>query len=175
MAVAITSPHPIPVQEASATDESVISRTEGTSDWRVQSKHFWQRFIDELKLDHPAQDPPKHAGSNTVRLPFPKPASHITCYRVKSSKAVGMFLVLDDTDEGRACYLQLLEEKDRLDEKIGHVVQFSEQTDWSSNLFICVDTTQFDIDDSTQEPTQLEYLRTHLNRSVNALRRRLPQ
>ena len=86
-----------------------------------------------------------------------------------------MFLVLDDSDEGRAYYLRLLEEKVRLEEEIGHVVQFSEQTDWSSNPFICVDTTQFDIEDSTQEPAQLEYLHTHLNRFVNALRRRLPE
>ena len=39
-----------------------------------------------------------------------------------------MFIILDDTDEGRAYYLQLLDEKDRLEEEIGHVVQFSEQT-----------------------------------------------
>ena len=88
---------------------------------------------------------------------------------------MGVFFVLDDTDEGRAYYLQLLEEKDRLEEEIGHVVQFSEQTGWSSSPFICVDTTQFDIEDSTQGPAQLEYLRTHLNRFVNALRRRLPK
>ena len=85
-----------------------------------------------------------------------------------------MFIILDDTDEGRAYYLQLLEEKDRLEEEIGHVVKFSEKTDWSSNPFITVETTQFDIEDSTQEPAQLEYLRTHLNRFVNALRRRSP-
>jgi len=116
----------------------------------------------------------RHSVSNTVRLPFPKPASHITCFRVRSSKTVGVFIILDDTDEGRAYYLQLLEEKDRLEEEIGHVVQFSEQTGWSSNPFICVETTQFDIEDSTQEPAQLEYLHTRLNRFVNALRRRLP-
>ena len=68
----------------------------------------------------------------------------------------------------------MLEEKVRLEGEIGYVVQFSEQTDWSSNPFICVDTTQFDIEDSTQEPAQLKYLHTHLNRFVNALRRRLP-
>ncbi|MBM63980.1 MAG: hypothetical protein CL484_13620 [Acidobacteria bacterium] len=174
VAMTVRSPHQMPVEDASAADESVIARSEGKSDWKIQCKQFWQQFIDELKLDHPAQDPPRHSVSNTVRLPFPKPASHITCFRVRKWKIVGVFVILDDTDEGRAYYLQLLEEKDRLEEEIGHVVKFSEKTDWSSNPFISVETTQFDIEDSTQEPAQLEYLHTHLNRFVNALRRRLP-
>ena len=55
VAVALTSPHQMPVDEASAADESVISRSEGTSDWKIQCKQFWQRFIDELKVDHPAK------------------------------------------------------------------------------------------------------------------------
>ena len=161
-------------QESALVDQSIIEISDEPSNWRKRSRQFWQRFIDETRLDHPDQEPPKHGGVNTVWLAFPKPASHITCYRVRSTKNIGIFLVLEDSDEGRDCYSRLLEDKKQLDDEVGRELVFKAETGWNSKPFICLETAEFDLEDITRETAQREFLGTYLNRLINALRKRLP-
>lgn len=171
--VTVAAQTPARYEDTDFVDESVIASTGEQNEWREQSKEFWQRFIDELHLEHPDQSPPKHGGMNTVWLTFPKPATHINCYRVKAKHLIGMFLAIEDTDDGRALYLRLLDDRSNLEDEVGHSLVYREHTAWSSKQCIAVESTAFDVKDKGQESAQLDYLKTHLNRLINALRRRI--
>ena len=55
---------------------------------RTARRAFWQRFIDEVRFDHPDQAPPRHGGDNFVRIPFPPFQRGIHCWR--SGNLIGM-------------------------------------------------------------------------------------
>jgi len=172
--VTLAARSPAQTNDANMVDESVIESTGEQNDWRKQSRRFWQQFIDELHLDHPDQSPPKHGGTNTVWLAFPGPASHVSCYRLKSKHIVGIFLVIEDTDEGHELYHRLLDDQSNLEEEVGRPLIYRKQTDWNTKPNIALDSSDFDVEDKGQESAQLDYLKAHLNLFINALRRRMP-
>ena len=160
--------------ETAFIDESITSSNTEPNAWREQSKKFWRRFIEELHLEHPDQGPPKPFGSWNVRLPFPKPGLHIGCWREKGENTLGVFFRCEDSDDGRELYKRLVDDLSSLEKEVGHPLAYADHDDYSSKPFISLRYREFQVDAADQEAAQLEFLKAHVNRFVNALRRRIP-
>ena len=106
--------------------EAVAEAEEATVDperalQRGQNRAFWQRFIDEVRFDHPDQPPPRHGGNNWVRLELPPPAEWMTLYR--NSDEAGLVVTLAG-DEGANAFARLREESEVLEAETGLTLRF---------------------------------------------------
>jgi len=161
------------VPEAHLVDESVPEVSGKPSAWKEQSIQFWKRFVEELHLDHPDQQPAKRHGSWNARLPFPNPGKYIGVWREKSEHTLGVYLCCNDSDEGRAFYRSLVDDLAALEEEIGHSLIHDDHSSYNTTPFIMLKNTDFVVDDKAQEIAQLDFLKKYANRFVNAFRRRL--
>lgn len=80
---------------------------------RASWRAFFDRFIEEVSFDDPAQMPPRHGGPNWVRLPMPGPV-HLTLYRTTGSGKIGAFLRYTDS-EGFTLFDDLLAQREAID------------------------------------------------------------
>jgi hypothetical protein len=86
---------------AEAMEEVEAAIDPGHAAERDRNRAFWQRFIDELRFDHPDQPPPRHGGNNWVRIELPSPAKWMTAFR--GDDRAGLFLTLNG-DAGAAAF-----------------------------------------------------------------------
>jgi hypothetical protein len=163
------------VPEADLIDESVPSIGGKPSAWKKQSIQFWQRFVEELHLDHPDQQPAKRHGSWNARLPFPSPGKYIGVWREKSENTLGVYLCCNDSDEGRVFYRSLVDDLVALEEEIDHALIHDDHSSYNTTPFIMLKNMDFVVDDKAQEIAQLDFLKKYANRFVNVFRRRLPK
>ena len=154
-----------PVESAEDEVESIIDPDRAAR--RANNRAFWQRFIDNLVLDHPDQPPPRHGVNNTVRLDLPRPAKWLTVYRSQKG-GVGIFFNLDAMEEDTPeVFDQLKAQAALLSEETGLSLNF----DTPSHVGISAGTSM-PVEPAT-EPQQLAWLMNATNAFVNAFRPRL--
>jgi hypothetical protein len=123
---------------------------------------YWQRFIDDVRFDHPDQPPPRHGGVGWVRMPLPSPARWLTAYQYEDR--IGVYLVWDQASN---LYDELEQQADELRRESGVDLTFDRSTNW-----IGIARRRVDVGD---EDFQIEWLCDTANRLVSALRPRLSQ
>ena len=153
--------------------DSLPHEREPHSAWRDQCTQFWNKFLAQLELDHPEQETPRRQGSYNVLTPMPSPMTHLSCFRVKSSHTIGVFLMFESTPEGNQFFDQLLADQDQLSVELEAQVYFESKSSWTDRRSITVKTDEFDIEDEGTTDQQIEYLSQQLNRMVNTFRRHI--
>lgn len=162
---------PLQIQDADVPPDNGDADTIPEADERrVANKTFWQRFIDEVKFDHPDQSKPRHGGNNWVRIPLPDPAGAMTAYRSEGKKQLGFFFSLPG-ERGAEFTEHLREEKKELAAETGLPITF-EQSDGTTYV---VAKLKLDSPVVATPEQQLEWLKRSANSLVTALRPRFSQ
>jgi hypothetical protein len=82
------------IEETELVDTADLSHPPQTSGpaaaFRAQSRAFFDRFVQELRLDDPAQPAPRHGATGWMRASLPE-GNALTIYRSKTSETVGVF------------------------------------------------------------------------------------
>lgn len=155
-------PDEVPDEASSETDRTVNPD-------RAANRAFWQRFIDQVRFDHPDQTPPTHGGNNWVKIAMPRPARWLTACR--SVKERGFFMGLDG-EEGQALYERLHAALPAMREETGLAMDLVPLSDApfkaSLRAYLPMSEPGYSTDDKF-----LEWLKDAANRLVNALRPRL--
>ena len=141
---------------------------------REQNRAFWDKFINEVRFDHPDQTPPRHGGNNWARMDLPGPvANGLVAFREADSTA-GL-MVKFKGPEGRVFLQALLEDQPALEGELGHSVRFQIQdATGDSDRVVGVLIVEYKPHKGPEmEFEQLTWLRKMANAIVNALRPRL--
>jgi hypothetical protein len=136
---------------------------------RDQDRAFWQRFIDQVRFDHPDQTPPRHGGRNWVKIDLPSPARWLTAYRSAGGSA-GLFLSLAD-EAGAAAFAELQADANQLREGTGLDLQFKvkQEMPFRGDILALRDTVG---GLASSDEQVLAWFVEASNRLVNALRPR---
>ncbi len=104
-----------------ATDENDEEEHERElSDLKRFYSDFWREFLDDLKLDDPAQPFPNQTKIGNVFLRMPKGSSAwITLFFLQSDNRVGVFLTFTRGNLGDRIFERLSEKKERIEEELG--------------------------------------------------------
>ena len=132
-----------------------------------QDRAFWQRFIDEVRFDHPDQPAPRHAGRNWVRMDMPSPARWLTAYRTGKG-GTGFFLPLSG-EAGEKGFRFLRSEGADLEKEVGLPLRFEIRTQEPFSGQVLMERDRM----AGDEGSQLAWLCEAGNRLVTALRPRL--
>jgi hypothetical protein len=160
----------VPIQIDTDSEDKIEDEVEKITDpdrvaKRANNRQFWQRFIDNLVLDHPDQPRPRHGVNNTVRLDLPRPVKWLTVYRSQNG-AVGLFFNLDANDENAVeVFDQLKEQAETLSQETGLNLDFSTPLGVGAHASMLVE--------QETEPQQMEWLMKATNTFVNTFRPRL--
>jgi len=143
-------------------------------EWRDACTKFWNAFLKAYKPNHPDQPPLRRLGSYNVMAAMPSPMHHISCYRVKSSSSVGVFVQFENNAAGTQLFNELHDRQEELQSHFTGDLKFEESTSWNDRPQIVVDTDKFAIEDESSTPGQIEFLTESLN-SMVMLMRKLPK
>lgn len=135
---------------------------------RDANNAFWQRFIEEVRFDHPEQSPPKHGGNNWVRMPLPAPAGWMTAFR--AAKRIGIFIRLKGED-GKLAYDTLEQDRDALTLESGLTFEFEQERQQPFQGTIGVYRAAGT--GTSTDSQQLLWLKQITNRAISSLRLRL--
>lgn len=148
------------------------SRMPSSINEKIKQKNrlFWDKFIENIKFDHPEQEKPRRGGNNWVKIPFPEPFEWVTAYRSKDK--IGVFCSVN-LDKNAAEVKTFFEEyEDQLKDEIGQSLRYefiTDKKDWGNGFFISINTVFDTLDDSTINDQLAWEIRT-LNAYVNTLR-----
>jgi hypothetical protein len=157
-------------------DDSVVER-EGAdlgaagSASRDQNKAFWNRFINEVRFDHPDQTTPRHGGNNWVRMHLPGPvASGLVAFR-KANHVAGLQVKFKGP-AGRDVMQTLLEDQPALESELGHAIRFVvKDATGDGDRVVGVLVVEYTPQEGPgMETAQLTWLLQMTNAMVNALR-----
>lgn len=142
---------------------------------RLQNRAFWDKFIEQVKFDHPDQPPPRHGGNNFVRLDLPGPVQGLVAYR-EQPRTAGLFVKFLGAD-GREALQTLIEDQAALEQEVGQSVRFEITEGQDAARVAGLLSVQFEAqgDGAVREveQEQLAWLLRTSNALVNALRLRL--
>ena len=144
-------------------DDRTAPAGEGRNENRAENRAFWDRFIEEVRFDHPDQGRPTHGNQNCVRIKLPYPGRWITAWRSAKGE-MGFFLAqVENSNLG-----DLVDEAEAIQKETG-----------LDDLTICageepgVAKLDITVPAPTDDDKQLEWLVDVANRLVNAIRPRL--
>ena len=155
-----------PAQEFTAQSKSANAS-------RLQNRAFWDKFIEQVKFDHPDQPPPRHGGNNFVRLDLPGPVQGLVAYR-EQPRTAGLFVKFLGAD-GREALQTLIEDQAALEQEVGQSVRFEITEGQDAARVAGLLSVKFEAqgDGAVREVEQLAWLLRTSNALVNALRLRL--
>jgi len=161
-----------PLDEVTSTHEPT-AQPKAAHASRLQNRAFWDRFIEQVKFDHPDQTPPRHGGNNFVRLDLPGPVQGLVAYREQPSTA-GLFVKFVGA-EGREALQALIEDQAGLEQEIGQPIRFKINEGHDAERAAGLLGVQFEAqgDGTARDVEQLAWLLRTCNALVNALRLRL--
>ncbi|BFG81431.1 hypothetical protein PTKU46_94650 [Paraburkholderia terrae] len=161
-----------PVDEATPAQEST-AQSKAVSVSKLLNRAFWDKFIEQIKFDHPDQTPPRHGTNNFVRLDLPGPVQGLVAYREQPSTA-GLFVKFLGGD-GREALQALIEDQAALEQEVGQPIRFNVSEGQDAERVAGRLVVQFEAqgDGSTRDAEQLAWLLRTCNALVNALRLRL--
>ena len=152
---------PLSVEEPH--DDRTAPTSEAGNEVRATNRVFWDRFIEEVRFDHPDQSRPTHGGQNYVRIKLPYPGRWITAWRSVKGE-MGFFLAQVENSNLE----DLVEDADAIKRETG-----------LDALTICageergVAKLEITVPAPADDIKQLEWLIDIANRLVNAIRPRL--
>ena len=144
-------------------DDRTAPTSEAGNEIRTASRIFWDRFIEEVRFDHPDQGRPTHGGQNYVRIKLPYPGRWITAWRSVKGE-MGFFLAQVENSN----LADLVDEAEAIKSETG-----------LDELKICageepgIAKLEITVPAPTDDDKQLEWLVDVANRLVNAIRPRL--
>jgi hypothetical protein len=97
--IRVVEPHPAisaapDGSETESEDEDPVAPTPGRRRDPAAidaDRHFWERFIRELRLDDPSQPPPRRRGFGWARYDLGTPAAWVTAFRARSADLLGTY------------------------------------------------------------------------------------
>lgn len=152
---------PLSVEEPH--DDRTTPTSEAGNETRAANRIFWDRFIEEVRFDHPDQSQPTHGGQNYVRIKLPYPGRWITAWRSVKGE-MGFFLAQMENSNLES----LVDEAEAIRKETG-----------LDELTICageepgIATVEITVPAPTDDDKKLEWLVDVANRLVNAIRPRL--
>ncbi|WP_233884561.1 hypothetical protein [Paraburkholderia flagellata] len=161
-----------PLDEVAPAQESTV-QPKAVSASKLQNRAFWDKFIEQVKFDHPDQAPPRHGGNNFVRLDLPGPVQGLVAYREQPLKA-GLFVKFLGAD-GREALQALIEDQAALEQEVGQPIRFKINEGQDAERVAGLLGVQFEAqeDGAARDAEQLAWLLRTCNALVNALRLRL--
>jgi hypothetical protein len=162
----------IPLDEVAPAQEST-AQPKAVSTSKLQNRAFWDKFIEQVKFDHPDQTPPRHGGNNFVRLDLPGSVHGLVAYREQPCTA-GLFVKFLGAD-GRETLRALIEDQASLEQEVGQPIGFKINEGQDGERVAGRLSVQFDAqgDGAARDAEQLAWLLRTCNALVNALRLRL--
>jgi hypothetical protein len=139
-------------------------------EWREVCTKFWNAFLEAYKPNHPDQPPLRRQGSYNVMAAMPSPMRHISCYRVKSSSSVGVFVQFENDATGTQLFNELQDRQDELQSHFTGDLTFDEAASWNDRPHIVVSTDKFAIEEESTTPGQIEFLSESLDSMVMLMR-----
>jgi hypothetical protein len=161
-----------PLEEVAPAQEST-AQPKATSASKLENRAFWDKFIEQVKFDHPDQTPPRHGGNNFVRLDLPGPVQGLVAYRAQPSMA-GLFVKFLGAD-GLEALQALIDDQPALEQEVGQPIRFEINEGQDAERVAGLLGVQFDAqgDGAVRDAEQLAWLLRTCNSLVNALRLRL--
>jgi hypothetical protein len=174
----LVRPDGVPLERATPLDE-VAPVLESTAQARastaskLHNRAFWDKFIEQVKFDHPDQTPPRHGGNNFIRLDLPGPVQGLVAYREQPGTA-GLFVKFLGAD-GREVLQALIEDQGALEQEVGQPIRFRINDGEDGERVAGRLSVQFEAkgDGATRDAEQRSWLLRTCNALVNALRLRL--
>jgi hypothetical protein len=138
-----------------------------------ESTAFWDKFIKQVKFDHPDQTPPRHGGNNFVRLDLPGPVQGLVAYRAQPSMA-GLFVKFLEAD-GLEALQALIDDQAALEQEVGQPIRFEINEGQDAERVAGLLGVQFEAqgDGAARDAEQPAWLLRTCNSLVNALRLRV--
>ncbi|AXF01721.1 hypothetical protein [Paraburkholderia hospita] len=171
-------PDGVPLERAAPVDEVAPAQQstpqpKAVSASKLLNRAFWDKFIEQVKFDHPDQTPPRHGTNNFVRLDLPGPVQGLVAYREQPSMA-GLFVKFLGAD-GRDVLQALIEDQAALEQEVGQPIQFNVSEGHDAERAAGHLVIQFEAqgDGDARDVEQLAWLLRTCNALVNALRLRL--
>lgn len=161
-----------PLDEVTPAQEST-AHPKAVSASKLHNRAFWDKFIEQVKFDHPDQTPPRHGGNNFVRLDLPGPVQGLVAYREQPGTA-GLFVKFLGA-EGREALRALIEDQAALEQEVGQPIRFKINEGQDAERVAGLLGVQFEAqgDEAARDAEQLAWLLRTCNALVNALRLRL--
>lgn len=90
---------------------------------------FWQRFIEDLRLDDPEQPManPLAKGNMFFSMPPSSNVAWITLYFFKASSEIGCFLRLSSSEDGVALYHELKEDAEAIGDELPYPIEWDDK------------------------------------------------
>jgi hypothetical protein len=133
---------------------------------------FWEKYLDQLKLDDPEQDVPKPARSGYVKmlLPATNASAWITIYREKLENRVGVMFSSHRNSAGEYAMQVMVDALPDLREELGPTV-YVDKKEGRERL---ADSQKYEnLEDPAQRAAAFEWLNERVNTFVNVLRPRV--
>ncbi|EUC11587.1 UNVERIFIED_ORG: hypothetical protein BDU10_6807 [Burkholderia sp. CF145] len=174
----LVRPDGVPLERTTTLDEVApahesTAQQKAVSASKLQNRAFWDKFIEQVKFDHPDQTPPRHGGNNFVRLDLPGPVQGLVAYR-EQPWTTGLFVKFLGA-EGREALQSLIEDQAALEQEVGQPIRFKINEGQDAERVAGLLSVQFEAqgDGATRPAEQLAWLLRTCNALVNALRLRL--
>ncbi|MCP3727454.1 hypothetical protein M3I53_30745 [Paraburkholderia sp. CNPSo 3272] len=174
----LVRPDGVPLERTTALDEAapaleVMAQPKAISASKLHNRAFWDKFIEQVKFDHPDQTPPRHGGNNFVRLDLPGPVQGLVAYREQPGTA-GLFVKFLGAD-GLEALQALIEDQAALEQEVGQPIRFKINEGQDGERVAGRLSLQFEAqgDGAARDAEQLAWLLRTCNALVNALRLRL--
>lgn len=170
---------PLRLEEPTSSETGDVATTAiertinpGQAERKALDRAFWQRFIEEVRFDHPDQVPARHGGANWVKMDLPDPAGWLTAFRSSGAKEeIGLFLRLKG-DDGRRLFDELAADLETLrsESDLPLFAQVRAEQPFEADLGVSRLRSAF-----ADEDQQLLWLKDAANRFITMIRPRLSQ